>query len=130
MAHKGAMTTHPIGPILLFSGCWLWYISITFFATFSMSYKFLSTSHLEGTQSTCILIKVMPLLSYLTFHDSRFMGENIINCLLWFANNALQYLWVYNINKQVVLTNKKVPTNRFQTWIFLVQMKELCGCGS
>jgi hypothetical protein len=33
-------------------------------------------------------------------------GENITNCLLWFANNALQYLLVYNINKQVVHTNK------------------------
>jgi hypothetical protein len=52
---------------------------------------------------------IIFVIFHKTFHDSRFMGENITNCLLWFANNALQYLWVYNINKQVVLTNKKSP---------------------
>lgn len=106
---KSCNDAHPFGPILLFSGCWLWYISITFFATFLMSYNFLSTSHLEGTQSTCIFIRVMPLfLSYLIrpFMIVDLWGENITNCLLWFANNALQYLLVYKINKQVVRTNK------------------------
>lgn len=130
MAQKVAMIAHPIGPILLFSGCWLWYISITFFATFLMSYNFLSTSHLECTQSTCNLIKVMPL--FLSYFIRPFMIVDLWVKILpiVYYDLLIMHCNIYGfttLTSKLSLPIKKVPRNRFQTWFFLVQMKELCG---
>jgi hypothetical protein len=95
-----------------------------------MSYNFLSTSHLEGTQSTCLLIKIMPL--FLSYLIRPFMIVDLWVKILpiVYYDLLIMHCNIYGfttLTSKLPLPIKKSQQIDFKHDDFLVQMKELCG---
>jgi hypothetical protein len=105
------MITLPIIPTLFFVG-----YKILFKGINSRSYFLLATNNLGCAQSMCVLVyrnRPITLVVFykLSFYNKITFNQNIFICLFRLVNNASQHLWVHNVNKEVIINNKKTPTN-------------------